>query len=142
MNIRNFTKEKIGNKVLFPRTQLPGLDCKDKDLMPNKQDFSIETLNDVPGMGTVRLIVQTQSPHMVFQLIEAKDDAEFDDFLGKLLGMHDFPSYINGRTDFMVLFQGSRDGQEVNQENHEEVYHRICVCQNQAARWWHLYGVL
>ena len=42
MNIRNFTKEELGNKVLFPRTQLTGLSCQDKDAMPAKQDFTLD----------------------------------------------------------------------------------------------------
>lgn len=140
MNIRKFTKEELGNKVLFPRTQLKGLTCEDKDLMPRRQDFTLETIDEVEGMGGVNVIVQQQEPRMVFQLIETRDEQQFDDYLGKLLGMHDAPSYVEGRTDFMVLFQGSRTGQEITQENHREVYQRICHCQDQAARWWHLYG--
>ena len=52
-----------------------------------------------------------------------------------------FPrTQLVGLTDFMVLFSGSRDGQQVTQANHEEVYRRICVTQDAAARWWHVYG--
>lgn len=140
MNIRKFTKEELGNKVLFPRTQLAGLSCEDKDAMPARQDFTLVVKHEIEDMGTVRMIEQTQEPKMVFQLIETRDEKQFDDYLGKLLGMHDLPSYIEGRTDFMVLFQGSRSGQQISQENHHEVYRRICHCQDQAARWWHLYG--
>ena len=140
MEIKDFTKEQLGNKVLFPRTQMAGVDCKDADGMPLRQDFTIETKQDVPGMGDVKMIVQTAAPHMTFQLIETDSEAQFDDFLGTLLGMHDAPSYVDGRTDFMVLFQGSVDGQHITQQNHEQVYQRICQMQDQAARWWHLYG--
>lgn len=140
MQVRRFTKEELGTKVLFPRTQLEGLNCKDADQMPMRQDFTIETIHNIPGVGEVKIIVQTTDPHMQFQLITADNEAQFDDYLGTLLGMHDLPSYIAGRTDFMVLFQGSKDGQEINQQNHSEVYKAICHAQDQAARWWHLYG--
>ena len=140
--IRKLTREELGDKVLFPRTQMKGLTCEDKEQMPKRQDFTLDVKHDVPGMGTVRMIVQQQEPQMTFQLIETESEAQFDDYLGKLLGMHDRPSYIEGRTDFMVLFQGSRMGQEITQENHREVYRRICQTQDQAARWWHLYGTL
>ena len=140
MEIKMIDKERIGAKVLFPRTQHHGIDCKDISQMPSRQDFTIEQKNDLPGLGQAKLIVQQTAPHMVFQLIEANSEEQFDDYLGKLLGMHDAPSYIEGRTDFMVLFSGSRDHVEVNQENHSEVYRNICHTQDQAARWWCLYG--
>ena len=140
MEKKKIDKERLGAKVLFPRLQYKGISCEDKEQTPARQDFTIETKSGVPGMGDVRLIVQTAAPRMTFQLFEPKDTAEFDSWLGTLLGMHDLPTYIDGRTDFMVLFQGSRDGQEVTQQNHREVYRRICHAQEQAARWWHLYG--
>ena len=140
MERKKMSKERLGSKVLFPRTQFKGISIENKEQMPARQDFTIEIKSDVPGMGDVRLIVQTATPRMVFQLFEPKDTEEFDSWLGTLLGMHDQPTYIEGRTDFMVLFQGSRDGQEVTQQNHREVYERICRTQEQAARWWHLYG--
>lgn len=34
MEVRKIDKERLGDKVLFPRTQLAGLTCEDKDLMP------------------------------------------------------------------------------------------------------------
>lgn len=58
----------------------------------------------------------------------------------KLLGMHHVPSYIAGRTDFMVLFQGCRDNIEINQLNYKDVFRRIHNTQDAATRWWHLYG--
>ena len=140
MEVNNMSKDRMGAKVLFPRTQLAGLTCEDESLIPSRQDFDVETVNDVPNMGTAKLIVQQHAPHMVFQLFETESEEQFDDFLGKLLGMHDIPSYVAGRTDFMVLFSGSRDGQQVTQANHEEVYLRICATQDAAARWWHVYG--
>ncbi len=142
MEIRRLTKEELGQKVLFPRTQVKGVDCKNAADMPARQDFTLQTISDVPGMGTARIITQTDAPHMKFQLIETDSEEQFDSHLGTLLGMHDTPSYIEGRTDFMVLFLGSEDGQHITQENHKEVYQRICHQQDQAARWWHLYGKL
>ena len=58
----------------------------------------------------------------------------------KLLGMHHVPSYIAGRTDFMVLFQGCRDNIEINHLNYKDVLRRIHNTQDAATRWWHLYG--
>lgn len=140
MEIRKFTAEELGAKVLFPRTLLAGLTCEDAELMPKRQDFTVETIGEVPGMGEVRMIVQIAEPHMTFQLIEADSEKRFDDYLGTLLGMHDNPSYIKGRTDFMVLFQGSKDMVSITQENYKDRYEDICRTQEQAARWWHLYG--
>jgi len=36
--------------------------------------------------------------------------------------MHEPPSYIEGRTDFMVLFLGSHEQVPITQANHREVY--------------------
>lgn len=141
MEVKKISKERLGAKVLFPRTQLAGLRCDDREQMPARQDFTLETIQDVPGMGQAHIIVETAAPRMQFQLIlTPQGEEQFDDHLGKLLGMHEPPSYIEGRTDFMVLFIGSKDGQDITQENHREVYQRICQRQDQAARWWHLYG--
>ncbi len=140
MEVRKIDKESLGDKVLFPRTQLAGLTCEDKELMPLRQDFEVELVNDVPNMGTVKLIVQQQSPHMVFQLFETKSEEQFDDYLGKLLGMHQSPIYVSGRTDFIVLFQGNRENMEITQANYKDVVRRIHDTRDAAARWWHLYG--
>ncbi len=138
---RKLTKEELGMKVLLPRTQYAGVNVTDSDIeLPMRQDYNLEAAQSVPGMGTVQLIVQQQAPRMVFQLIEAESEQQFDSYLGTLVGMHQVPSYITGRLDFMVLFIGARDEVEVNQQNHEQVYQQICQAQDDAARWWHLYG--
>ena len=139
MQITKIPKERLGGKVLFPRTQLKGLTCTE-DERPQREDFKIVT-QQVEGMGEVTLIGQTASPRHVFQLFKTESEEKFDDYLGKLLGMHDAPSYIEGRTDFMVLFQGSHEPVPITQENHREVYLQICQAQDDAARWWHCYGI-
>ena len=136
---RKITKEELGMKVLLPRAQYAGVNMTDAEL-PKLQDYNLEAAQSVPGMGTVQLIVQEKYPRMVFQLIEAESEQQFDSYLGTLMGMHQVPSYIMGRLDFMVLFAGARDEVEVNQQNHEQVYQQICQAQDDAARWWHLYG--
>ena len=141
METRKLTKEELGAIVAFPRTQLRGIGCEDKEQMPARQDFTLREVQDVPGMGTVKLIEQVGEPEMVFQLIEAKDEAEFDRYLGTLLGMHQSPIYVEGRLDFIVLFQGCKDDIEANQQNYKEKVQLICNVRDQAARWWHLYGV-
>ena len=138
---RKLSKQELGMKVLLPRSQYAGVNVTDADVdLPMRQDYNLEAAQSVPGMGTVQLIVQQQEPRMVFQLIEAESEQQFDSYLGTLMGMHQVPSYISGRLDFMVLFAGARDEVEVNQQNHEQVYQQICQAQDQAARWWHLYG--
>jgi hypothetical protein len=136
---RKLSKQELGMKVLLPRAQYAGVNMTDAEL-PKLQDYNLEAAQSVPGMGTVQLIVQQQAPRMVFQLIEAESEQQFDSYLGTLMGMHQVPSYITGRLDFMVLFAGARDEVEVNQQNHEQVYQQICQAQDDAARWWHLYG--
>lgn len=138
MEVTKIPKEQIGDKVLFPRTQLKGLTCTEAE-KPKMEDFKI-VIQQVESMGDVTLIEQTAWPRHVFQLFKTESEEQFDDYLGKLLGMHDAPSYIEGRTDFMVLFQGSQDHVPINQENHREVYLQICQAQDDAARWWHCYG--
>ena len=136
---RKVSKQELGMKVLLPRAQYAGVNMTDAEL-PKLQDYNLEAAQQVPGMGTVQLIVQEKYPRMVFQLIEAESEQQFDSYLGTLMGMHQMPSYITGRLDFMVLFAGARDEVEVNQQNHEQVYQYICQAQDDAARWWHLYG--
>lgn len=138
MQISKIPKEQIGDKVLFPRTQLQGLSCSEEE-KPQREDFKT-VIQQVEGNGEVTLIEQTAWPRHVFQLFKTESEEQFDDYLGKLLGMHDPPSYIEGRTDFIVLFQGSHDHVSITQENHTEVYQQICRTQDDAARWWHCYG--
>lgn len=140
MDIRKLTKEELGAIVAFPRTILKGIGCEDKDSMPTRQDFNLRIVTDVPGLGNAKLIEQVIDPEMVFQLIEAKDTEEFDHFLGILLGMHESPIYIQGRTDFIIIFQGCKGDIEATQENYKEKIQKIHEVRDQAARWWHLYG--
>jgi len=138
MEVTKIPKERLGDKVLFPRAQLKGLTCTE-DEKPKREDFKA-VIQHVESMGDVTLIEQTASPRHVFQLFKTESEEKFDDYLGNLLGMHDTPSYIEGRTDFMVLFQGSHEHVPITQENHREVYLQICQAQDDAARWWHCYG--
>ena len=85
MEVKKIRKERLGAKVLFPRTQLAGLRCDDREQMPARQDFTLETIQDVPGMGQAHIIVETAAPRMQFQLIlTPKGEEQFDDHLGKL----------------------------------------------------------
>ncbi len=126
--------------VLFPRTQLAGLTYDNGSLTPSRQDFDVELLHDVPSLGSVKLIVQQASPHMSFQLFEPKSEQQFDDFLSKLLGMHETPAYIAGCHDFIVIFQGCRDMIEVNQLNYKIVVNKINATRDAAARWYYEYA--
>ena len=128
------------NYVMFPRTQLPGLTCDDNALIPSRQDFDVELIHNVPNMGTVKMIIQQAPPHMTFQLFEPKSVQQFDDFLSKLLGMHESPAYVADCLDFIVLFQGCRDGIEINQQIYKAVVAQIHATRDAAARWWYEYG--
>jgi hypothetical protein len=128
------------NYVMFPRTQLPGLTCDDNALIPSRQDFDVELIHNVPNMGTVKMIIQQAPPHMTFQLFEPKSMQQFDDFLSKLLGMHESPAYVADCLDFIVLFQGCRDGIEISQQNYKAVVAQIHATRDAAARWWYEYG--
>lgn len=140
METRKLTKEDLGEKVIFPRSQMKGLTCNEQDEKPAITDFRYRLVPGPSEVGLVRLIEQTAEPHMTFHIMFPGGAEQFDDYLGTLLGMHDVPSWIEGRTDFMVLFAGSKEHQEVNQKNHKEVYQQICRMQELATRWWHLYG--
>lgn len=133
-------KIETGDYVMFPRTQLAGLTCDNAILVPSRQDFDVELLYDVPNMGMVKLIVQQVSPYMTFQLFEPKSEQQFDDYLSKLLGMHESPAYVAGCLDFIVLFQGCRDSIEITQQNYKAIVAQIHVTRDAAARWWYLYG--
>ena len=141
MDVRKLTKKELGAIVAFPRTQLKGIGCEDKEQMPRRQDFTLREVQDVPGMGTARMIEQQGEPRMVFQLIEATSEQEFDMFLGILLGMHQSPIYVKGRLDFIIVFQGCKGKLGATQQNYKEKVQLILEVRDQAARWWHLYGV-
>jgi hypothetical protein len=47
---------------------------------------------------------------------------------------------VAGCLDFIVLFQGCRDGIEINQQNYKAVVAQIHATRDAAARWWHVYG--
>ena len=128
------------NYVMFPRTQLPGLTCDDNALIPSRQDFDVELIHNVPNMGTVKMIIQQAPPHMTFLLFEPKSVQQFDDFLSKLLGMHESPAYVADCLDFIVLFQGCHDGIEISQQNYKAVVAQIHAIRDAAARWWYEYG--
>ena len=74
---RKLSKQELGMKVLLPRAQYAGVNMTDAEL-PKLQDYNLEAAQSVPGMGTVQLIVQQQAPRMVFQLIEAESEQQFD----------------------------------------------------------------
>ena len=133
-------KIQTSDYVMSPRTLLPGLTCDDEALMPTRQAFAVEQLHDLPNMGTTKLIVQQAPPRMFFQLFEPQSEQQFDDFLGKLLGMHESPAYVAGRLDFIVLFQGCRDAMAINQQNYKTVVAQIHATRDAAARWWYKYG--
>lgn len=133
-------KIETSDYVMCPRTLLAGLTCDDNALMPSSHDFDVELLRDVPNIGIVKLIVQQTSPRMTFQLFEPKSVQQFDDFLSKLLGMHESPAYIAGCLVFIVLFQGCRDIIEVNKQNDKDVVAQINATRDAAARWWCDYG--
>lgn len=77
---------------------------------------------------------------MTFQLFEPKSEQQFDDFLSKLLGMHESPAYITDCFDFMVLFQGCRGRIEFNQLNYQAVVYQMNTTRDATARWWYKYG--
>ena len=91
-------------------------------------------------MGTVKFIEAVNTPRRVYQLILTDSETLFDDYLGKLLGMHLSPKYIDGDTSFIIVFQGNRDSIEINQLNYKEVVAAIRKDCERAAWWWYLYG--
>ena len=67
----------------------------------------------------VKLIEAVNTPKRVYQLILTDSETQFDDYLGKLLGMHESPTYIDGDTSFIIIFQGNHDSVETNQLNYK-----------------------
>ena len=137
METIKISKERIGDYPMFPRTEYKGID---KDGEQPEKDFFNAVKKDVPGMGEVWLLECREYPHRTFQVFETNSEAQFDDYLAKLLSMHETPAYIEGRTDFMVLFVGSKGHVEINQLNYKEVDAEIMKTRDMACRWWHLYG--
>ena len=121
--------------VMFPRTQLKGIDFEEVE----KELFSAECKH-IEGQGDFWIVTQKDYPRMVFQVFLPKSMEQFDDYLGKLLGMHATPAYISGHYDFLVLFQGANDHIPLTQANHKEVYASICKTEDKAACWWYMYG--
>ena len=118
MKVTKISKERLGAYVAFPRTQCKGLT---EPLDVRQDEFKIVEVNDVPGMGTAKLIEAVNTPRRVYQLFLPDNEAQFDDYLSKLLGMHESPTYIDGDTSFIIIFQGNHDSVEINQLNYKEV---------------------
>lgn len=136
MEKRPIAKERLGAFVLFPRSQYKGLTMT--GTMPARDDYEVREV-EVDGMGTVRMVRSRKEPHRTMQVFECRSEKEFDQCLGKLLGMHETPAYIEGDTSFMVLFVGSEGHVTLTQENYKQVDAQICHERDQAARWWKLY---
>ena len=120
MKVTKISKERLGEYVAFPRTQCKGLT---EPLDVRQDEFKIVEVNDVARMGTVKLIEAVNTPRRVYQLFLTESETQFDDYLGKLLGMHQSPTYIDGDTSFIIVFQGNHDSVEINQPNYKK-------------RWW------
>lgn len=139
--IRTYTTREIeaGPLVLLPRLQIAAADTaadgqKNVDLSAFRA-----TTYEIAGRGVFRIIQQAKEPRMLFQLWQAKDEQELDEILGKLLGLHERPSYAGL---YVILFVGNQDYMEITQQNHAEVYRRILHQQEQAARWCRRYLAL
>ena len=137
MEKRPIEKERLGAIVAFPRSQYKGLEMT--GTMPNREDYTVKEVQ-VEGMGVVNMVRSERVPHRTMQVFECHSDMEFDQCLGKLLGMGETPAYIEGDTSFMVLFVGSEENVTLTQENYKEVDADICRERDQSARWWKMYG--
>lgn len=137
MKVTKISEERLGAYVAFPRTQCKGLT---EPLDVRQDEFKIVEVNDVPGMGTAKLIEAVNTPRRVYQLFLPDNETQFDDYLSKLLGMHESPTYIDGDTSFIIIFQGNHDSVEINQLNYKEVVAAIRKDRERAAWWWYLYG--
>ena len=135
MEVKKIDKERVGNYPLFPRAEYKGITM---DGEVKEGDFTAEMRN-VPGMGDVWLVECKKYPNRVFQVITAQTEKEFDDCLAKLRSMHETPAYIEGRTDFMVLFVGSKGHVRLTQENYRKVDAEIVKTRDEACRWWALH---
>lgn len=137
MEKRPIEKERLGAIVAFPRSQYKGLEMT--GTMPCQEDYTVKEVQ-VEGMGVVKMVRSERVPHRTMQVFECHSDTEFDQCLGKLLGMGETPAYIEGDTSFMVLFVGSEENVTLTQENYKEVDADICRERDQAAWWWKRYG--
>lgn len=139
MEITKIPQERIGDYVLFPRSQYPGLNSNDcpKDL--DRDEYVLKSV-DVEGDSKHYLLEQVASPGRTMQLFLPVDEHQFDDYLSKLLAMSETPIYIVGRTDFLVLFIGSREKVQITQESYKEVDRQILEARDRAAYWWMKYG--
>lgn len=136
MEKRPIEKERLGAIVAFPRSQYKGLEMT--GTMPNREDYTVKEVQ-VEGMGVVNMVRSERVPHRTMQVFECHSDMEFDQCLGKLLGMGETPAYIEGDTSFMVLFVGSEENVTLTQENYKEVDADICRERDQSARWWKMF---
>lgn len=130
-------KERIGDYPMFPRAEYKGISMEGEQ--PAKDDFKA-VKKDVPSLEKVWLLECQRYPHRTFQVFLPDSEAQFDDWLAKLRSMHETPTYIDGRTDFMVLFVGSKGHTEINQLNYKEVDAEILRTRDLACRWWAMFG--
>ena len=132
---KGFGKLETKDFVMFPRTQLNGLEPQTVE----RGLFTPQAVDDGHG-GTLWVLLQNDAPHMRFQVILTPTPEKFDNTLGLLLGMPDNPIYIKGCTEFVTVFQGARDHVEVTPDNYKQVAKNIKDLHQSAARWWHQYG--
>lgn len=95
MEKRPIEKERLGAIVAFPRSQYKGLEMT--GTMPRQEDYTVKEVQ-VEGMGVVKMVRSERVPHRTMQVFECHSDTEFDQCLGKLLGMGETPAYIEGDT--------------------------------------------
>ena len=124
MEKRPIEKDRLGAIVAFPRSQYKGLEMT--GTMPCREDYTVKEVQ-VEGMGVVKMVRSERKPHRTMQVFECNSDMEFDQCLGKLLGMGETPAYIEGDTSFMVLFVGKEVDAQIRRER------------DQAARWWKMF---
>lgn len=134
-SIKSVRDLKCKDFVMFPRTQLKGIDFEEVE----KEFFSAECKH-IEGHGDFLIVTQKDYPRMVFQVFPAKDLAHFDMILGQLLGLPDNPKYLKDCYEYVVVFQGNHDYVPVTQTNYKDVANLIRSTHNKAVCWWYIYG--
>lgn len=118
--------------VLFPRTINKGNEPQYID----REQFTAE-MRGVEGMGETWLITQNDYPHVVSQVVTAKNESEFDLLLGRAMANHIHAEWVKGCTDFFVLISGWKDVIKWSQATCNEQMDEIFAIEAKAAQWWH-----
>ena len=133
MEVRKITKEELGDCVMFPRLQHPGLKPKHVE----RDTFKAE-LKHIDGHGDYWLLYQQSKPHVVAQVQLPSNESEFDRILGFCMNQNRWCEYIEDDLSFLCVIAGYNFN-ELTPKYPDFIKERVLALYD-AVYWWYFYG--